>query len=149
MTVDLPPPTIWKPARLWTGKQVFDLLMKPNKSTAVDINLETKCRTFSRPSEKNNAGQILDNSMCQNDGWLVIYNSHLLCGVVDKAIIGDGNKKSMFYVALRDFGADVAAAFMNRLAKLAARFMGKQDHYTINMNDFYHNHVTHDVCYHF
>jgi DNA-directed RNA polymerase III subunit RPC1 len=66
----------------------------------------------------------MDKSMCSNDGWLVIYNSQLLSGVIDKAIIGDGNKESMFYVAFRDYGQDVAASFMNRLAKLAARFMG-------------------------
>lgn len=47
-----------------------------------------------------------------------------MCGVVDKSIIGDGSKKSMFYVALRDYGPEVAASFMNRVAKLAARWMG-------------------------
>lgn len=29
---DIPPPTIFKPVMLWTGKQVFSLLIKPNKN---------------------------------------------------------------------------------------------------------------------
>ncbi len=69
-----------------------------------------------------------------NDGWLVIRNSQLLSGVVDKAIIGDGNKKSMFYVALADYGPDLAAKFMGRLAKLAARFMANRG-FSIGIDD--------------
>lgn len=124
MQIDIPPPTIFSPLRLWTGKQVFSILMRPNKKINVNINLETKCRMHDSNLGTNNAGQTNDKSMCNNDGYLVIYNSQLLCGVIDKAIIGDGNKESMFYVAFRDYGQDMAAMFMNRLAKLAARFMG-------------------------
>ena len=35
--VDLPPPAIWKPMKLWTGKQVFSLLMRPNKACPVKV----------------------------------------------------------------------------------------------------------------
>ncbi|EOO01717.1 putative dna-directed rna polymerase iii subunit rpc1 protein [Phaeoacremonium minimum UCRPA7] len=40
--LDLPPPTIWKPKALWTGKQVFNMLMRPNKSTNILVNLDAK-----------------------------------------------------------------------------------------------------------
>ncbi len=88
--------------------------MKPNRKCQTLINLETKCRTFEKPKGTTNAGTPLDASMCRNDGWLVIHNSEIMSGVIDKAIIGDGNKHSMFYIALRDYGPDVAADYMNR-----------------------------------
>ncbi|EDV92173.1 GH24768 [Drosophila grimshawi] len=30
LRIQMPPPAIWKPRRLWTGKQMFSLLMRPN-----------------------------------------------------------------------------------------------------------------------
>jgi len=41
--IDIPPPTIWKPIMLWTGKQVFDVLMRPNRESKVLVNLEVFC----------------------------------------------------------------------------------------------------------
>ena len=38
MQIDIPPPTIWKPVRLWTGKQIFNVLMRPNKQSKVRVN---------------------------------------------------------------------------------------------------------------
>ena len=60
-----------------------------------------------------------------NDGWLVIVNSEVMCGVMDKAIVGSGKKASIFGVLNRDYGANEAALAMNRLAKLAARWLGR------------------------
>lgn len=31
--IDLPPPTVMKPLELWTGKQLFGLLVRPNAAT--------------------------------------------------------------------------------------------------------------------
>jgi DNA-directed RNA polymerase III subunit RPC1 len=31
--VDLPPPTIMKPLQLWTGKQLFGVLIRPTNSS--------------------------------------------------------------------------------------------------------------------
>ncbi|KAJ3315902.1 hypothetical protein HDV04_000109 [Boothiomyces sp. JEL0838] len=143
--IDLPPPTIFKPVQLWTGKQIFSILLKPNKSININVNLETKCRTFGK-DEKNKktgvpfgkskmkCGLPYDNSFCPNDGWLVIHNSEIMSGVIDKAIIGDGNKKSMFYVVNRDYGPVEAANCMNRIAKLAARWLANQG-FSIGIDD--------------
>jgi DNA-directed RNA polymerase III subunit RPC1 len=102
---------------LWTGKQIFNILMRPNEQSNIMVNLECKCRSFSKP-----VGQAPE--MCPNDGYLVIHNSEIMCGVMDKATIGDGNKNSLFYVILRDYGPVEAAKCMNRLAKLCARWLG-------------------------
>ncbi|KAJ3055717.1 hypothetical protein HK097_009602 [Rhizophlyctis rosea] len=136
MDIDIPPPTIFKPVRLWTGKQVFNVLLRPKADSNMIINLETKCRTFNKDSKDHNgvkfgqrktaAGRLYHPSFCPSDGYLVIYNSELMSGVIDKSIIGDGNKKSMFYTVLRDYGPIAAGECMNRVAKLSARWLTNQ-----------------------
>jgi DNA-directed RNA polymerase III subunit RPC1 len=143
--VDLPPPAILKPVQLWTGKQIFNVMLKPNHESPMQVNLEAKCRNFGKDeknrktgvsfsAEKTPSGCSVDNSFCPNDNWLVIHNSEIMCGVIDKAIIGDGNKKSMFYVINRDYGPVKAAEAMNHLAKLAARWLANQG-FSIGIDD--------------
>ncbi|KAL2205578.1 beta and beta-prime subunits of DNA dependent RNA-polymerase [Sarocladium strictum] len=112
--LDVPPPAIIAPQALWTGKQVFSILMRPNKNSPVKVNLDAKCKSY-----KARPGQCPD--MDPNDGWLVVRNSEVMCGRMDKATVGEGKKDSIFYVIMRDFGPDEAVTAMNRLAKLCAR----------------------------
>jgi DNA-directed RNA polymerase III subunit RPC1 len=123
--IDLPPPTILKPVRLWTGKQVFNCLMHPNKHSKVFVNVEAKCNKFVKP-EKDHYPKGMDPQpdMSPNDGWLVIVNSEIMCGTFDKATVGGGKKQSVFGVIMRDYGPHEAAAAMNRLAKLCSRWLG-------------------------
>lgn len=123
--IDIPPPTILKPQRLWTGKQIFNVLMRPNKQSKVFVNVESKCNKQEKPNSKLYAMTNPPPDLAPNDGWLVIVNSEIMCGVMDKATVGSGKKKSIFGVIMRDFGPDEAAAAMNRLAKLCARWLGK------------------------
>ena len=117
--IDLPPPTILRPCYLWTGKQVMNVLMKPNKKSKVLVNLEASCKTVTRARP----GEVPD--MSPNDGYLVIVNSEIMCGVFDKATIGDGKKTSVFAIIQRDYGADEAAQAMGRLAKLCSRWLSE------------------------
>src|SRR5690606_21610938 len=126
MQVDLPPPTIWQPQALWTAKQLFNVLMTPNKKSKVMVNLEARCGDY-RPGPHS-------PDMCPNDGYLVIRGSEVMCGLMDKATVGSGKKNSVFYIVLRDYGPDEAVQAMNRLAKLCARYMGKKG-FSIGMDD--------------
>ncbi|KAK4700233.1 DNA-directed RNA polymerase III subunit RPC1, partial [Phenoliferia sp. Uapishka_3] len=128
LQIDIPPPTIIKPVRLWTGKQVFNVLMRPNKQSNVLVNLECRNKTFEKPRE----GEI--NDMSPNDGYLVVQNSEIMCGVMDKATVGDGNKKSVFAVIQRDYGPDEAASAMNKMAKLCARWLANKG-FSIGISD--------------
>ena len=112
--LDLPPPAVVAPQQLWTGKQVFNILMRPNKQSPVKVNLDAKGKLF-----KSKPGQMPD--MDPNDGWLVVRNSEVMCGPMDKSTVGSGKKDSIFYIILRDYGPDAAAAAMNRIARLCAR----------------------------
>jgi DNA-directed RNA polymerase III subunit RPC1 len=124
--IDIPPPTIWKPVRLWTGKQIFNVLMRPNKSYKIFVNVEAKCNTPEFPDKDNYPSRMSPApDLSPNDGWLVVVNSEIMCGVMDKATIGGGKKKSIFGVILRDYGPHEASDAMNRLAKLCSRWLCK------------------------
>lgn len=127
---DLPPPTVLAPQMLWTGKQVFSVLMRPNKDDPCLVNLDAPCRQFRQP--KDGRPKDLD----PNDAWLVIRNSELLLGVLDKSTIGSGKKDNVFYAMLRDFGPAAAAEGMNRLSKLSARWFTNMG-FSIGITDVY------------
>ena len=44
--VDVPMPAILKPVPLWTGKQVFTCIIKPNRHAATLVNFEMKVRYY-------------------------------------------------------------------------------------------------------
>lgn len=127
---DLPPPSVLKPQMLWTGKQVFNILMRPNKDDPVLVNLDAACRQFKQPKD----GQPKD--LDPNDAWLVIRNSEVMCGVMDKSTIGEGKKDNVFYIMLRDYGPPAAAEGMNRLSKLSARWFTNMG-FSIGITDVY------------
>jgi DNA-directed RNA polymerase III subunit RPC1 len=127
---EIPPPSVRKPMMLWTGKQIFNVLMRPSRKCKVLVNVEAPLREFrsipNRPPE-----------MSPTDSYLVVRNSEIMCGVMDKKALGeDGKKTSIFYVMLRDFGEDYAVQGMNRMAKLAARWLTQQG-FSIGVGDVY------------
>jgi DNA-directed RNA polymerase III subunit RPC1 len=123
--IDIPPPAIMKPVRLWTGKQIFNVLMRPTKDSKILVNVESKCHKWEEASAKFYPWiSKIQPDLSPNDGWLVVVNSEIMCGVMDKATVGSGKKKSIFGVIMRDYGPHEAATAMNRLAKLAARYLG-------------------------
>ncbi|KAJ1735308.1 DNA-directed RNA polymerase III subunit C1 (rpo31) [Coemansia sp. Benny D160-2] len=123
--IDIPPPCIVKPRRLWSGKQIINVMLRPNKASHVLLNLEAETKSFRR-------APIPD--LCPNDGYLIIRNSEMMCGILDKKVVGDGKKDSIFFVALRDYGTEEAASLMNRLAKLSARWSCNQG-FSIGLSD--------------
>ncbi|KAJ4833985.1 DNA-directed RNA polymerase III subunit 1 [Turnera subulata] len=118
--VDLPTPAILKPVELWTGKQLFSILLRPYASMRVYLNLTVKEKTYSKP----NKGEKERETMCPNDGFVYFRNSELISGQLGKATLGNGNKDGLYSVLLRDYNTYAAATCMNRLAKLSARWIG-------------------------
>ncbi|KAA8646534.1 hypothetical protein EYZ11_004827 [Aspergillus tanneri] len=127
---DLPPPSVLKPQMLWTGKQVFNILMHPNKDDPVLVNLDAACKQFKAP--KDGTPRDLDDK----DSWLVIRNSEVMCGMMDKSTVGSGKKDNIFYVMLRDYGPAAAAEGMNRLSRLSARWFTNMG-FSIGITDVY------------
>jgi DNA-directed RNA polymerase III subunit RPC1 len=83
--IDVPPPCILKPKELWSGKQLYSLLLRPNRKSRVIVNVEVKARNYSKKYKK-------DEFRCPNDGYVVIKKSELLTGNICKTSIGSGSK---------------------------------------------------------
>eukprot|EP00981_Chlorochromonas_danica_P010917 scaffold3535_cov162-Ochromonas_danica.AAC.3 len=121
--IDMPLPTILKPRPLWTGKQVFSLLVRPNKATNCTPNVESEERFYSK-----------DKHFCQHDGYVVFRHGELISGQLGKKTLGGDSKSGLFYVLIRDFGAPEATRCMSRVAKLGARFMADRG-FSIGIDD--------------
>lgn len=126
-SIDLPEPALIKPVELWTGKQLFNVLVRPNASTKVFLNLTVKEKGFSKP-------QNFFETMCPRDGFVYFRNSELISGQLGKATLGNGSKDGLFAVLLRDYNAHAAANCMGRLAKLSARWIGNHG-FSIGIDD--------------
>ena len=120
--IDLPMPALLKPRHLWSGKQLFGVLLHPNQRSPILINIETRCRGYTSNQE-----------LCCADSYLVVRNSEIMCGVMDKSTIGP-SKNSVLYAILHDYGSTEAASVMNRIAKLCARFLGNYG-FSIGIDD--------------
>uniref|UniRef100_A0A2R5LGD7 DNA-directed RNA polymerase subunit n=1 Tax=Ornithodoros turicata TaxID=34597 RepID=A0A2R5LGD7_9ACAR len=112
MALELPPPAIRKPMALWTGKQVFSLILRPSSKSQVLLSLRAKGKSYTK-----------DEEMCINDAYVLVRNSQLLAGSMDKGTMGSGSKNNIFYILLRDYGQQAAADAMWRLARIASFFI--------------------------
>ncbi|KAL8233022.1 hypothetical protein R6Q57_002800 [Mikania cordata] len=130
-TLDLPTPAILKPIELWTGKQLFSVLLRPHADMKVYLNLTLSEKSYTKPSGKRVKPC---ETMCPNDGYVYIHNSELISGQLGKATLGNGNKDGLYSVLLRDYNSHAAAACMNRLAKLSARWIGNHG-FSIGIDD--------------
>uniref|UniRef100_A0A7S1XTP6 DNA-directed RNA polymerase subunit n=1 Tax=Phaeomonas parva TaxID=124430 RepID=A0A7S1XTP6_9STRA len=130
--IDVPPPAILKPVPLWTGKQLFSILVRPRRDSPILVNFENKekCYTGGKSGAPANV-----KHWCRDDGYVVMRNSKLLAGVAAKKTLGDGGKSGLFYVLLRDHGAAEAALAMNRVAKFSARYLGEVHGFSIGIAD--------------
>lgn len=130
--IDLPTPALLKPIELWTGKQLFDVLLRPHAQLRVFVNLMVKEKNYIKPDERKSS--CSEETMCPMDGFVYFRNSELICGQLGKKTLGNGNKVGLFSVLVRDYSAHAAAACMNRLAKLSARWIGNHG-FSIGIDD--------------
>jgi DNA-directed RNA polymerase III subunit RPC1 len=138
--IDLPVPALIKPCELWTGKQVFSMMLRPNLASNLLVNLETKEKNYSE-----------NKHFCRNDGWVSFRNSELVSGNIAKKTIGDGSKTGLIYVLLRDFSCDEAARCMDRWGRFCSRFMGCHRGLSIGISDVTPSEtlkqIKHDILY--
>ncbi|MES1909449.1 MAG: hypothetical protein MHM6MM_002182 [Cercozoa sp. M6MM] len=140
--IDMPPPAIWHPVPLWTGKQVWNILLDPRcgrKHRAfgdrvqdeadfpLHLDFELKAKNYKGPKDK------LHPIMCPHDGYVVFSDSELMCGNICKATLG-GSKKGLFFRVIRDVSAQCAASIMGRLSKVCARWLGERG-FSIGIDD--------------
>lgn len=120
----IPQPAILKPTKLWTGKQAISILLSPFPSIFKSkLNLTTRTKSYT-----------INEDLCSNDGYCVIFNGEHVCGVIDKSIIGSGSKNTLFYHILREYGTDECCKIMWRFARITPLFLMNKG-FSIGIND--------------
>ncbi|AYU82370.1 DNA-directed RNA polymerase III largest subunit, putative [Leishmania donovani] len=109
----LPIPAILKPAELWTGKQLFELILRPTPETQLLLNLEAKARFYS------GAGRHDDPA----EGYVAFLDSVFLSGRLDKKLLGGGAKDGLFARLYALGGGEQTATCMSRIAQFTARYL--------------------------
>lgn len=110
--VKMPPPAIFMPVPLWTGKQVINLLLRPNDDSTIKVNAELKAKNYSGKGKY----------MCARGGYVCVRHGQLMCGNLDKSSLG-GSKTGLIYVIIRDQTPEAAAKCLHRLTKMCTRWL--------------------------
>lgn len=76
---------VLQPIELWTGKQLFSVLVRPHANVRVYVNLTVKEKSYIKPKEE---GEREPEAMCPNDGFVYFRNSELISGQLGKATLG-------------------------------------------------------------
>ena len=63
---------------MWTGKQLFSVLVRPTAGDRVFVTLGVAEKTYSKEG----------GAFCRNDGFVMFRNSELLAGQLGKATLG-------------------------------------------------------------
>lgn len=111
---DLPPPTIFKPVELWTGKQIFDVIIRPkrdSKRRPLDLEAATKFYTGRNRHD------------CRDEGFVAFMGSRLISGRLDKKLLGGGAKDGLFARLFAGLGGEYSAICMNRIAQFTSRWL--------------------------
>ena len=153
--IHMPHPAIYKPMRLWTGKQVFSMLLRADDSiddeqqSAVDT-ADDDYKSTSISLDDPSLSSYQDTSdlnlelpernytkrggcMCARDGYVVFRRSQLMCGNLCKTSVG-GDKQGMLYALIRNKGSAAAVRVLNRIARLSARWIGERG-FSIGIDD--------------
>jgi DNA-directed RNA polymerase II subunit RPB1 len=99
--VDMPPPAIFKPVPLWTGKQLFSLLMpKINMSGFHSAH----------PDDESGMTSI-------GDTRVIIQNGVLVSGIICKKTVGTSSG-GILHIIFNDYGSEYAMKFLDETSQL-------------------------------
>src|SRR5215831_16761379 len=111
----IPEPATSKPEDLWSGKQIFSMVLPKGFNFVAKSNLSNyyKC-------EDCDKGVIHD---CPFDAFVVIKDGVLEQGVIDKNAIGAERSESLFHRIVKDYGPEEGRRFLNSVNRLLNRYM--------------------------
>ena len=112
----IPPPAIYKPEELWTGKQIMSLILPK-------INLRGKA---------NNGGPG-DNTFNAYDNLVRVMEGELIEGTIDKKTIGSG-MGGLIHTTWLDIGHEDTARFMNQV-QVITNYWVLQSSFSIGVSD--------------
>lgn len=112
-TFDLPMPAVLKPEPLWTGKQLYEVIVRPRTTSTLSLNFEAAAKYYNKGTRHD----------CPDDGFIIFCNSHMVCGRFDKKVLGGGAKDGLFARLHASGGGPYAAQVMNRIARFSSRYL--------------------------
>ncbi|KRZ80259.1 DNA-directed RNA polymerase I subunit RPA1 [Trichinella papuae] len=125
------PPTIFKPVRRWTGKQVVTtILLNVIPSHLPPINLVTKAKTsiknWTVPGKREPIFELSESNV-------VICSGELLCGVLDKAQMG-ASPYGLVHCIFELYGPAVAAKLLSCFSRLFTTYLQMRG-FTLGVED--------------
>ena len=118
---DLPPPTIQKPVKLWSGKQLLSTLIP----SLLNLTLTSKACIKCKVCEKDD---------CPNDAYVIIRNGKLMSGVIDKKTLGAGQANSLLHRIVKDYGSQKAREFLDSITRLLLELITSKG-FTLGLDD--------------
>ncbi|KAK2714647.1 hypothetical protein QYM36_009018 [Artemia franciscana] len=117
---EMPVPAILKPAKLWTGKQIISFIFKHYQNEGVEggkvkINLRAPGKLYERDK------RLLE--MDPSDSYLIIRNSDIISGTLEKNTVGTGSRVNVFLEMTRLYNSTVATKAMWRIARVASYYL--------------------------
>ncbi|MHA1300646.1 MAG: DNA-directed RNA polymerase subunit A' [Candidatus Helarchaeota archaeon] len=102
---ELPEPVISKPEIIWTGKQIFSVIIPKGLNLSLKSKICRKC-------EECQKGE------CPNDAYVLIRNGELLTGAVDKRTFGAGQPDSLLHRIVKEYNNKTARIFLDSVASM-------------------------------
>ncbi|MFW9830548.1 MAG: DNA-directed RNA polymerase subunit A', partial [Candidatus Thorarchaeota archaeon] len=102
---DLPPPTIIDPEPMWTGKQIFSMVLPKGLNLSLKARVCQKC-------------DVCEKEHCPYDAYVLIRDGQLLAGVIDKKAIGAAQPESVLHRIAKDYGNAAARRFLDAICPL-------------------------------
>lgn len=134
--VKLMPPAIFKPQKLWTGKQlVSTLLLNVIPDKAVPLNLVGKSKIPGKAwiqEPPRNAPGYSPDTMC--DSQVVIRQGELLVGVLDKAHYGS-SAYGLVHCCYELYGGETSGKLLSCLARLFTAYLQLYRGFTLGVED--------------
>ena len=116
--VQLPPPTIWKPHPLWTGKQVMTMILP-------EIDLVTYHSTH--PDDET------EDSLSPGDTRVLIKGGVHLTGIISKKAIG-ATAGGLMHIIYNDHGHEAARDFLDNVAQVLNQWLVHQG-FSVGLGD--------------
>nr|AAA30233.1 RNA polymerase III [Trypanosoma brucei] len=109
----LPIPAILKPVELWTGKQLFELIVRPSPEVDVLLSFEAPTKFYTRKGKHD----------CAEEGYVAFLDSCFISGRLDKKLLGGGAKDGLFARLHTIAGGGYTARVMSRIAQFTSRYL--------------------------
>ncbi|PGH11033.1 hypothetical protein AJ80_07309 [Polytolypa hystricis UAMH7299] len=110
--IELMPPTIFKPQRLWTGKQIISTILKNiTPESRFGLNLVGRSQT---PADRWGTGS--------EEGDVIFKDGELLCGILDKSQLGP-SAGGLIHSVHEVYGHIVAGKLIGIIGRLLTKFL--------------------------